>query len=450
MSRVVRSSKYRHVFGKAHKREACYDGINPSKNAWDSNYVHCNRTFIAVCWQAQGGGSFGVIPFDNMGKLPSDYPVVAGHKAVVLDVEANPLNQDLVASCSEDGTAKIWSIPGGKLTETMRDPVQNLIAHKRKVGHVRHHPVADNVLATTSTDYTVKIWDIEKGEAKLSIDGWSNIIQEFQWNRTGSEAVTTSKDKKMRMVDPRQQKVTSEVAVHDGVKGSRVMFLGDTGKVFTVGFSRTSERQFAIWDPRSLEKPILRDNVDTSSGILMPFYDNDTNMIYLSGKGDGNVRYYEVNEAGDKVYFLSEFKSSTPTKGMCMVPKLDLAINECEVVRMLKLSNTLVEPISFKVPRKSEMFQDDIFPPTYSYSATGTADEWFGGKDLEVKTVSLEDGFVAVEKPKEFKPEEVKEEDEGPKDENALREAWKQQKTRIAYLEAELAKRDAKIKELGA
>lgn len=449
MSRVVRSSKYRHVFGKAHKREACYDGINPSKNAWDTNYVHCNRTFIAVCWQAQGGGTFGVIPFDKQGKLPSDTPVVAGHKAVVLDVEANPTNQDLVASCSEDGTAKIWKIPGGVLNETMRDPVQNLIGHKRKVGHVRHHHLAENVLATTSTDYTVKVWDIEKGEVKLSVSGWTNIIQEFQWSPNGNEGVTSSKDKKMRMVDVRQQAITGEVQVHDGVKGARVMYLGDTGKVFSVGFSRTSERQFAVWDPRNLEKPVLRENVDTSSGILMPFYDPDTHLIFLSGKGDGNVRYYEVNESGDKVWFLSEFKSSTPTKGMCMVPKLNLNINECEVVRMLKLSNTLIEPVSFTVPRKSEMFQDDIFPDTFSYVATGSADDWFGGKDLEFPKVSLEDGFVAIEKPKEFVPEEVKEEDEGPADEKALRDAWKAQKTRIAYLEAELAKRDAKLKELG-
>ena len=40
--------------------------------------------------------------------------------------------------------------------------------------------------------------------------------------------------------------------------------------------------------------------------------------------------------------------------------------------------------------------------------------------------------------------------EEGPQTEKELREAYEKLKTRVAYLEAELVKRDAKIKELSA
>ena len=55
----------------------------------------------------------------------------------------------------------------------------------------------------------------------------------------------------------------------------------------------------------------------------------------------------------------------------------------CETARALKLCSQggmgTVEPLSFIVPRKSEAFQDDIFPPTFSGKPSMTSDEWLGG-----------------------------------------------------------------------
>lgn len=47
------------------------------------------------------------------------------------------------------------------------------------------------------------------------------------------------------------------------------------------------------------------------------------------------------------------------------------------------------EPISFTVPRKSEMYQDDLYPDTFSGEASLTSDEWFtDGQDAEPILVS--------------------------------------------------------------
>jgi len=451
MSHIVRQSKYRHVFGQAYKKEKCYDNIKLSRNAWDSNYISCSMKFFAVCCEAAGGGSFVVVPWTQKGKLKSDYPLVAGHKAAVLDVDFNPFNDNIVASASEDGTAKVWFIPDGGITDTMRDPAQTLTGHKRKVGTVNWNPTANNVLATTSTDYAVKVWDVEKGQAKNTVDGHGNIIQTCAWNYDGSLCVTACKDKKIRVVDPRSNSIAGEAVAHDGVKGSRAIWLGNTGKILSVGFSKTSDRQYAVWDPANLSASLTNENIDTASGQLMPFYDNDTTVLFLAGKGDGNVRFYEVTDDGSKIYYLSQYTSNSPARGMCAVPKLMVKVGKCEIMRLCKLSPTSMEPISFQVPRKGaeDVFQDDIFPPTAEPAPTTTADEWFGGKTVAPHLISLEGGFKVKDRPAAAFNPDVQKEDEGPATEKELREEWKKQKERIAYLESEIAKRDVKIKELG-
>jgi len=445
MSRVVRSSKFRHVFGTPAKKENSYDGIKPSRSAWDSNKVSASSKWIGVVWDASGGGAFAVLDVNNKGKL-GQFPLVTGHSGDVLDVEFNPFNENIVASVSEDCYAKIWAIPEQGLKENMTTPVQNLSGHRKKVGTLNFHPVANNVLATTSADSTVKIWDIETGQVRLDVGGHPDIIQSSAWDYTGTMYATASKDKKIRLIDPRAGSIIGDIEAHPGVKGMRLTFLGARDKLFTMGFSKTSERQYSLWDHRSLKECLKTENIDTAAGIIMPFYDNDTNMLYLAGKGDGNVRYYEVVDEAPYVHFLSEFKSATPQRGMGWTPKLSMDLGSCEIARLLKITATACEPISFTVPRKGDIFQDDLYPPTFSGEPSLTLDKWVGGANGTPKTTSMSPGFVAA-KPQEssFKTVAVEEKKLSEKE---LREENEKQKKRIAHLESELAKRDARLKEL--
>jgi len=433
------------VFGQVAKKEECYDDMRITRAAWDSNYAAASPLYFAVLYESGGGGSFIVLPYSQSGKVDPKSPQVTGHKGVVLDIDFNPFNDSLIASVSEDCTGKIWGIPEGGLKENMTEPLQTLSGHKRKVGSVKFSPTANNILATTSTDYSVKIWDIEKGKDVLSVDGQhADIIQSADWNRNGSLIATSSKDKKIRVVDPRQRKIAQEVEGHQGIKGSRVIYLG-ADKLFSCGFTKSSEREFSIWDPRNLATRISGQNVDSASGLLMPFYDEDTKVLFLGGKGDGNIRYYEIVDDQTGIYYLTEFKTNTPQRGLCVVPKRAVNTADCEIVKMLKVGVKTVEPISFQVPRKSDVFQDDIFPDCFSGEPALTSDEWLAGKDAEPKTMSLAGGFVKKANVS-FNPEKQ----EAPKEltEKEVRAEYEKLKQRVAYLEAELVKRDARIKEL--
>jgi len=445
MSKVVRSSKFRHVFGTAAKKENTYDGIKPSRSAWDSNKISASGKFIGVIWDASGGGAFGVLNVNNKGKL-GQFPLVTGHTAEVLDIEFSPFNDNIIASTSEDGYAKVWRIPDGGLTSPLTEAAQSLSGHKRKVGTVNWNPVANNIMATTSSDFTVKVWDVETGQVKFDVSGHSDIIQSSAWDFTGNQYATASKDKKVRLIDPRARSIVSEIEAHAGIKGIRCTFLGSKNKLFTMGFSKISERQFAIWDPRKTDKALHTENIDTAAGILMPFYDNDTSVLYLAGKGDGNVRYYENVDEAPYIYFLSEYKSATPQRGMGWVAKTSLDTASCEIARLLKLTATAIEPISFTVPRKTDVFADDLYPPTYAGEPALSSAEWISGKNAQPKTVSLAPGFVAQKKTEtSFKTVAVETKQLSPAE---LQKENETLKKKVAHLEAEIVKRDARIKEL--
>lgn len=447
MSRVVRASKYRHVFGTGSKQT--YDELKITKTAHDSNFISASPDFFAVMYDAGGGGAVAVVPWKQTGKMPAGMPVINGHKDKLTDIEFNPFHDDILATASEDCYAKVWKIPEGGLTANIADgaQLQTLAGHKRKLMTLRHNPVAENVVATASADLSVKIWDIQTGKAVNDIAGkHADLIQSCEWNINGSLLASTCKDHKTRILDPRQATVAHEVDAHMGVKGSRCIWLGDKNKLFTIGFSKTSDREFSVWDPKKMDAPLKKETIDQSSGVIMPFYDNDCSILYLAGKGDGNIRYYECVDEAPYYYYLTEYKSNVPQRGMCNVPKRMVNVSECEIDRMLKLSNKNMEPISFCVPRKSDIFQDDIYPPAFNGEPGVDAAGWFGGKDGDIKRVTLEGGFTAKPKAevKFDKAEEPK-----PMSEKELKDALDKATTRVAYLEAELVKRDAKIKELG-
>lgn len=69
-----------------------------------------------------------------------------------------------------------------------------------------------------------------------------------------------------------------EGTCHQGTKCSKVTFL-DNGKVLTTGFSRYSDRQYSIWDQHDLKNPLHQEVMDSSSGVVTPYFDYDTRMV---------------------------------------------------------------------------------------------------------------------------------------------------------------------------
>ncbi|CAI5794685.1 coronin-6 isoform X1 [Podarcis muralis] len=395
--RVVRQSKFRHVFGQPVKADQMYEDIRVSKVTWDSSFCAVNPKFVAIIVESGGGGAFMVLPLAKTGRVDKNIPLVTGHTAPVLDIDWCPHNDNVIASASEDTTVMVWQIPDYIPMRNLTEPVVTLEGHSKRVGILTWHPTARNILLSAGGDNVIILWNVGTGEALLTLDDLhTDLIYNVCWNHNGSLFVTTCKDKHLRIIDPRQHLVVAErFAPHEGMRPMRAVFTRD-GLVFTTGFTRMSQRELGLWDPKNFEEPIALQEMDTSNGVLLPFYDPDSSIVYLCGKGDSSIRYFEITDEAPYVHYLSTYSSKEPQRGMGFMPKRGLDVSKCEIARFFKLHERKCEPIVMTVPRKSDLFQDDLYPDTPGPEPALEADEWLSGKDAEPILVSLRDGYVPV------------------------------------------------------
>ena len=78
-------------------------------------------------------------------------------------------------------------------------------------------------------------------------------------------------------------------------------------------------------------------------------------MLFLAGKGDNTIGFYEVNER-DPVLTEGLRHTGQQSKGACLIPKRALRVMDGEVNRVLQLTANAVIPVSFIVPRKVFFF----------------------------------------------------------------------------------------------
>ncbi|ESO90954.1 hypothetical protein LOTGIDRAFT_122357 [Lottia gigantea] len=387
----MRSTKFRHVYGSPYRKEQCFENVRITRNAHDSNFCAVNPKSIAVVTESAGGGTFLVLPTDKPGRIDINQPKVCGHSGAIMDIKWSPFNDDIIASCSDDSSIKLWEIPNGGLHSNLSDWLVDLHGHTRKVTYMDWHPSVENILLSASLDYKCVVWNVEQAEPVNIIDCHNDTIFSLSWNNDGSLFSTTCKDKHLRIIDPRMATVAVEAEGHGGAKPSKCVFIKDNRHIFTAGFSRSSDRQYALWDVRKMNSHLVRNTIDYDSGILLPYYDPDLNIVYLAGKGNGNIRYYEIASEEPYIHFLNAYQSSTPQRSLGMMPKRGCDVSKCEVLRFYKLhaAKNLIEPISMICPRKSDKFQEDIYPPTHGTIPSLGPDEWITGQNRDPILVSV-------------------------------------------------------------
>ncbi|CAL2036387.1 unnamed protein product [Caenorhabditis brenneri] len=380
MAQIVRQSKFRHVFCKPVKHESCMSDIRVTEITWDSLFCDVNPKFIAFINRG-AGGPFMVIPVNKIGRIDKDYPFVDAHKAPCLEVAWSPFNDNVIASCSEDTTCKVWVIPDRGLSRNLSEPAVELTGHQKRVNTIAWHPVANNVLLTAGGENTMFMWNVGTGEALLEISGHPDQIWSINFNYDGSQFVTTCKDKKIRILDSHTGEVLHEGTGHEGVKPQRAIFVKD-GLILTTGFTKRSERLYALRAPEDLSTPIVEEELDTSNGVMFPFYDEDSGLVYLIGKGDCAIRYYEVNNEAPFVHYINTYTTNEPQRAIGFQSKRGMSSEENEINRIYKLTTKgVVDILQFFVPRKSDLFQHDLYPDTRSTIPALTAEEFMEGKN---------------------------------------------------------------------
>uniref|UniRef100_W5M378 Coronin n=1 Tax=Lepisosteus oculatus TaxID=7918 RepID=W5M378_LEPOC len=402
------SSKFRHAQGTVLHRDTHVTNLKGLSltTPGECDGFCANRERVAVPL-AIAGGQIAVFELSQPGRLPdTSFPTIQNTSAVA-DLCWDPFNACRLAVAGEDAKIRVWLVPKGGLTETLTEPERILQGHTEKIYSLKFHPLASGILASSSYDLTVRLWNLDSGKEVKLLRGHQDQIFSLAWSPDGKFLATVCKDGKMRIYDPRKStEPTQEGPGPEGARGARVVWACAGQYLLVSGFDSRSERQIYLYAVESLASgPVASVGTDVSPSTLIPFYDEDTSTVILTGKGDTRVYIYEILQ--ESPYFLecSHFNSSEPHKGLVFLPKTECNVPDVEFARALRLSKTSIEPVAFRVPRvKKEFFQDDLFPDTAVWWESAlAASAWLSGANGQHRRISLrpKDMTPVSEAPKE-------------------------------------------------
>lgn len=386
-------SKWKNVFGEQVK-SGSYDSLNPRCTiSSDGSLIDVSPNFIAVNWLTGGGGSVGIFDTTKFQRVKGDFPLIRGHTAIVTDIKFSPFNAGLLATSSDDGTVKLWTIPEEGLTEDIREETQKFTGHTKKAGLINFNPIVREVIATAGNDNDIFVWNITNAEEIFKIKTVDHAFN-IEWSSNGSLIGSMHKDKKLRLYDIRaSQQASLETDGHNTSKIQRMTFAHDS-YVFSSGFNAGGFREIRLYDTRSFDKPVQSQKIDTLQGMLSNFYDEDTGMAFLYGKGESVVNFVEIKDGSIKPG--STYSEGDQAVGISFFPKRTMDYNSSEIARCAKLTKDSVVYVSFKYPRRNAGFVEEFYPDCLLGEPSTSYEEWMKGSSkasIRKKITEIENKF---------------------------------------------------------
>ncbi|NWR81772.1 CORO7 protein, partial [Centropus unirufus] len=327
------SSRFRHAQGQVLHRDTHLTNLRGLSltTPGESDGFCANGQRVALPLLA-AGGQIAVLELSKPGRLPDAAVPTIQNGAAVVDLSWDPFDPRRLAVAGEDAKIRLWQIPEGGLRETLQEPQAILRGHTEKIYSIRFHPVASHLLVSSSYDMTVRIWELSAGQEALCLQGHTDQIFSLAWSPDGKKLATVSKDNRLRLYEPRcSPQPQQEGPGPEGSRGARLVWVCGGDFILVSGFDSRSERRILLYRARALpEGPLSVLGLDVAPSTLLPFYDEDTSVVFLTGKGDTRVFLYEVTP--EPPYFLecNSFTSTEPHKGFVFLPKTACDVREVE------------------------------------------------------------------------------------------------------------------------
>ncbi|KAJ1360984.1 hypothetical protein KIN20_020126 [Parelaphostrongylus tenuis] len=251
----------------------------------------------------------------------------------------------------------------------------------------------DNVVLSAGSDCRIFLWDVEVNAVIYEISDFLASCVAFSPN-SSIFAATSRQFHRVCIFDARTgNAMKSTVLPHDGGMPPKVLF-ASAQRLVTFGNTKINRRQFAIYSISSFDSPLAIIDIDGSSGQLCPIFDPDLSILYVSGKGDSTFRLYELINNSPYVVYLTECHQPTPHTCICAVSKRALNLIGAEVMRVYRIQpqSLLVQPISFVVPRRTDHFHAELYPPTRGPTPAASLAEWRAGLDAMPVELQLRPG----------------------------------------------------------
>ncbi|KAG0211915.1 Coronin-7 [Mortierella sp. GBA30] len=410
MPRVAtqKASKYRFLTFKPYHISEHFESISGLSISTmpECNLIEINPKFLALPLHGPGG-RIGILKTTQPGRVGTKMPSLVC-SSDLQSFKFDPFNPNLLVTASDDTKIKGWVIPDDGLDEECDTTKPNWVLSAPvmdKITLVMFHPRAKDVLLSASMDRndpTMRLWDLKAQEEKTAFKGHKDVIFSCDFNHSGTKIVSVCRDKRIRVWDALSGKVLKEGPGHDSLRSCRVLWLGESDLIASVGFGRGSQREILLYDATDLESgPIDRHAMDNSPGVLVPHYDPDTSVLGISARGDRVMKHFEILlgsredvKSGKSLFVdVASLEQGSLQQDVAYMPKRYCDVREVELAKMYRLTYNSVEVIRVSVPRnKREFFQDDLFPDTVDVETpTMEAADFFSSAivDNAAKRISL-------------------------------------------------------------
>jgi WD40 repeat protein len=120
----------------------------------------------------------------------------SNHSETIFDMELNPLNKDILATSSFDGTIKIWNIVEMRLITTLTTID---IFKLNNYDNIRHHiyygvswsSSDKDLLASVNSQGVLRIWSYSKGKVLHEVNTNGKAIHRVAWSGRNPELIAS-------------------------------------------------------------------------------------------------------------------------------------------------------------------------------------------------------------------------------------------------------------------
>ncbi|XP_006897536.1 PREDICTED: coronin-7 [Elephantulus edwardii] len=349
---------------------------------------HIKSSCSLIVFNSDHPGMLGIVPLEGQGEDKRCVTHLGCHSGLITDFDFSHFDDFLLATASADRTVKLWRLPGPDQALPTA-PGLVLGPEPLQVKVLQFHPTTDGILLTTAGS-AGKVWDLARQQPFTELAAHGDLVESAAWSRDGALLATACKDKQLRIFDPRAKAEASQnTQAHDNCRSGRLLWTGTQEQLVSTGANQVREHEVKLWDTRHLSSALTSLTLDISPGSLIPVLDPDSGLLILAGKGESQLLCYEVATLQPALSPVNQCILESALRGAALVPRRALAVLDCEVLRVLQLSDTAIVPISYYVPRKAVEFHEDLFPDTAGCVPASEAQAWWAGNNEQVQKISL-------------------------------------------------------------
>ena len=132
-----------------------------SEEYTEGHLIAVNKKYLAMAWKKDKNNNVGdivIVDSSNPTNIKSDLPKLKCNNKKIYDLEFSPFNNNILASCHEDKTVRLWKIPeNGNITNEYS--IYN--NHKNRVNFVNFNPIFSDVICSSTHDGEIHVWSLE-------------------------------------------------------------------------------------------------------------------------------------------------------------------------------------------------------------------------------------------------------------------------------------------------